>query len=82
MKEEERLEEIRQFREQQQRQSVSNPSTDEDALPSLPGQRKQYTNYLDAEKLHNEGLATLGNHLLGVFAIEWLEARYPRLPTT
>ena len=77
VREEERQEEIRRFQEQQQ-QALSS----EDKKLPLPEKKKQYTNYLDAQKSHNEGLATLGNHLLGVFAIEWLEARYPRLPTT
>ena len=41
---------------------------------------KQYTNYLDAERLDNESLSVLGNSLLGTFAVEWLESRYPHLP--
>lgn len=41
---------------------------------------KRYTNYLDAERLDNESLSVLGNSLLGTFAAEWLEARYPHLP--
>lgn len=77
VREEERQEEIRRF--QQQQQQLASSGAEESML--LPGQEKKYTNYLDGQKLHNEALATLGNHLLGVFAIEWLEARYPRLPT-
>jgi dsRNA-specific ribonuclease len=41
---------------------------------------KRYTNYLDAERLDNESLSVLGNSLLGTFALEWLENRYPHLP--
>jgi len=40
-----------------------------------------YTNFLDQSRAHNESLSVLGNHVLGMFALEWLEARYPHLPS-
>jgi hypothetical protein len=41
----------------------------------------KFTNFLDDEKLHNEELATLGNSILGMLGSEWLDRRYPYLPT-
>ncbi|KAH9464361.1 hypothetical protein MJO28_001965 [Puccinia striiformis f. sp. tritici] len=41
----------------------------------------KFTNFLDDEKLHNEQLATLGNSILGMLGSEWLDRRYPYLPT-
>lgn len=82
VREEERQEEIRQFHRDQARRAMSRDQQEQQLENLLtPSSSKQYTNYLDAEKLDNSDLATLGNHLLGVFAIEWLDARYPRLPT-
>lgn len=51
-------------------------------IPAAPAAAtpQRYTHHLDATRAHNEAFATLGNHLLGVFAVEWLEARYPHLP--
>lgn len=79
VREEERQEEIRRFQQEQLGQSQDGDTQQTFPLPEAT--EKKYTNYLDEEKLHNEALSTLGNHLLGVFTIEWLEARYPRLPT-
>ena len=39
-----------------------------------------YTNFLDNRRIDNEALSVLGNHVLGVLALEWLENRYPHLP--
>lgn len=52
----------------------------EDAASVNDAAEKQYTNFLDAQRDDNESLAVLGNHLLGTFATEWLEAKYPNLP--
>lgn len=82
VKEEERQEDIRKFQREQLGINTSPSQVEVDPETGLPLSQTRYTNYLDHERLHNEALATLGNHLLGVFAIEWLEARYPRLPTT
>lgn len=41
----------------------------------------KFTNFLDDEKLDNEELATLGNSILGMLGSEWLDRRYPYLPT-
>ena len=40
-----------------------------------------FTNALDEARRHNRDLATLGNELLGMFATEWLEHRWPHLPS-
>ena len=40
-----------------------------------------YTHFCDPQRLDNTELATLGSTLLGLFATEWLECRYPHLPT-
>lgn len=44
-------------------------------------EKPAYTNFLDVDRRDNESLSVLGNHLLGVFALEWLESRYPHLPS-
>ncbi|KAA1101350.1 hypothetical protein PGT21_017432 [Puccinia graminis f. sp. tritici] len=57
---------------------------DVDLLDLEPNWRDNYpkfTNFLDDEKLHNEELATLGNSILGMLGSEWLDRRYPYLPT-
>ncbi|OAV97224.1 hypothetical protein PTTG_05366 [Puccinia triticina 1-1 BBBD Race 1] len=57
---------------------------DVDLLDPEPNWRDNYpkfTNFLDEEKLHNEELATLGNSILGMLGSEWLDRRYPYLPT-
>jgi hypothetical protein len=57
---------------------------DVDLLDLEPKWRDNYpkfTNFLDDEKLHNEELATLGNSILGMLGSEWLDRRYPYLPT-
>lgn len=48
--------------------------------PAGAPEDKTYTNFLDVTREDNESLSVLGNHLLGVFALEWLESRYPNLP--
>lgn len=61
--------------------SPSSPAGFEGASASSSSSTtNRYTNFLDATRDHNDGLSVLGNHLLGVFALEWLEARYPHLP--
>ncbi|KAI8456489.1 hypothetical protein BY996DRAFT_6412342 [Phakopsora pachyrhizi] len=40
-----------------------------------------FTNFLDDQRLHNEELSTLGNSILGILGSEWLDRRYPHLPT-
>jgi len=52
-----------------------------DLEPNWSNNYPKFTNFLDEEKLHNEELATLGNSILGMLGSEWLDRRYPYLPT-
>ncbi|KAB5594882.1 60S ribosomal protein l3 [Ceratobasidium theobromae] len=48
--------------------------------PSFISLHQQYYPH-EVSPAHNGMLATLGNHLMGLFAAEWLAATYPHLPT-
>lgn len=55
-----------------------------DRLALEPGWENNYpkfTNYLDDARLHNDELATLGNSVLGMLGAEWIDRKYPHLPT-
>ena len=50
-------------------------------IPNKELKSTKYTNFLDDERLDNQELADLGNEILGLFATEWVENRWPHLPS-
>ena len=60
--------------------NATEPGTSAQLHTALAPDARRYTTYHDKTRQSNEPLSTLGNQLLGTFALEWVESRYPHLP--